>query len=469
MKVLVIGAGISGLSVAYRLRERKPEVEVTVLEQEQRPGGTAWTLRENGFQLEMGPNGFLDNKATTIQLARDLGLGERLLAASDAAGKSRFLLVGGQLKPLPGGFASFLRSDLLSWRAKVGLLLERFRAASRDKRDESIDDFARRRAGDEVAELFADALVTGIFAGDPRLLSLPACFPRIAALERDFGSVLRGIGKTARQRRREARARGEAYQRGGRMWSFREGTRLLVEALAEQLSCPPKYGVSVRKIEKVAEPARPHWLVHGEGKERWQADAVVLTCPAYQQAALVADLDATLAGEIAAIPYNRIAVVGIGYRREDVPGSLEGFGFIAAQKSRRDLLGVQWCSSIFPERAPDGAVLLRALCGGWHRADVVGWNDERLLAAVRAELRLAQNISAAPIYQKIIRWDRAIPQYHVGHLDRLARIDECLSRLPGLFLGGNAYRGVALNDCTEQGMIVAEAVAGYLSARDIVR
>jgi oxygen-dependent protoporphyrinogen oxidase len=463
-RIVIVGAGISGLSVAYRLRQQAPHAEITLLEQDDRPGGTAWTLREDGFQLEIGPNGFLDNKPATMALSRDVGLGERLLEASEAAAKNRFLYVHDRLKMLPGGLGAFLSTDLLSWRGKFGFLLERFRRRPKELRDESIDAFARRRAGPEVAALFADALVTGIYAGDPALLSLPACFPRIAELERKYGSVLKGFAKTARRRRLEARARGETYRRSGKMWSFRDGLRLLVETLAQQLQRPPLYGVSARKIQGLSYPARPRWTVAGDGAERWEADALVLTCPAHQQVGLVAEVDGALADEIASIPYNRVAVVGLGYRCADVPGSLDGFGFIAPQNTRRDLLGVQWCSSIFPARAPAGAVLLRAMCGGWQRADVVSWDDDRLVAAVRAELRPAMGITAAPIFQKIIRWDRAIPQYHVGHVERLERIAKRLTHTPGLFLGGNAYRGVSLNDCTEQGQALAGRVAEYLAA-----
>src|SRR5262249_38624160 len=164
------------------------------------------------------------------------------------------------------------------------------------------------------------------------------------------------------------------------------------------------------------------------------------------------------------IPYNRVAVVALGYRRADVPIPLDGFGYIAPQRTRRDLLGVQWYSSIFPDRAPGDAVLLRALCGGWHRRGVGGWGDSPLLEALRAELRLAMRIEAAPIFHRIIRWEKAIPQYHVGHLDRVAWVEQRLTQHPGLFLGGNAYRGVALNDCTEQGEILAGQIQRYLQS-----
>jgi oxygen-dependent protoporphyrinogen oxidase len=205
--------------------------------------------------------------------------------------------------------------------------------------------------------------------------------------------------------------------------------------------------------------------VQGDGNDRWPADAVVLTCPAYQQAAILADLDAELAAQVGGIPYNRVTVVGLGYRRADMPHPLDGFGYIAPQRTRRDLLGVQWCSSIFPGRAPDGMVLLRALVGGWHRPDAAAWDGDRLLAALRAELRLALGVAAAPVLHHIVRWERAIPQYHLGHLDRVAWVEQRLARRPGLWLGGNAYHGVALNDCTEQGEVLAGRVAAYLAEK----
>jgi oxygen-dependent protoporphyrinogen oxidase len=465
-RVVIIGAGISGLATAFRLQQLSPDIEITILEQRDRAGGNAWTERRDGFQVEIGPNGFLDTKPTTVQLCRDLGLGERLIPASDAASKNRYLFLDGRLRRLPAGFIDFLRSDLLGWKGKLKLITERWRHNRPESPDESVDAFARRRAGNEVADVFADAIVTGIHGGDPAQLSVRSAFPRLTALEGQYGSVLKGLAQTARQRRAEAKARGELYQRPGKMWSFREGMRLLVETLLDRLAHPPVLGVSVRRIER-ASPDRPQdsWIVRGEGQDHWTADAVVLASPAYQQAMLLADLDSELAERMNGIAYNRIAVVALGYRTADIPVPLDGFGYIAPQRTRRDLLGVQWCSSIYPDRAPAGMVLLRALCGGWHRADVVSWDDARLMEAVRADLRLALGITAWPSFHHIVRWERAIPQYHIGHQDRVAWIEKRTASHPGLFLTGNAYHGVALNDCTEQAALIAERVNGYLASR----
>jgi oxygen-dependent protoporphyrinogen oxidase len=456
-RVVIVGAGISGLALAFRLRQILPGAEVQVLEQQSRPGGKVWTEREQGFQIEVGANGFLDNKPSTLALCRDLGLGDRLQPANEQAGRNRYLLLDGRLRRLPDGLVSFFRSDLLSWRGKLNVLGDVFRRRG-DNARESIDAFVRRRLGPEAAELLADAFVTGIHAGEPTLLSVRAALPRLTEAEDRYGGLIRGFRRMAQERQMVSPAPGRPQRRGSALWSFREGLRLLIEALSAQQSPAPVLGVSVRRLER----AGPVWSVLGEGKDAWDADAVVLTCPAHRQAALLHDLDRELAERVGAIPYNRVAVVGLGYRAADVPVPLDGFGFIAPQRSRRDLLGVQWCSSLFPDRAPPGAVLLRAMCGGWNRPEIVGWNDTRLLDAVRAELRDPLGIIAPPIFHRIIRWERAIPQYHLGHLERVAWIEERVRRHAGLFLGGNAYHGISLNDCTEQAVVLADRVRRHL-------
>jgi oxygen-dependent protoporphyrinogen oxidase len=447
-RVIVVGGGISGLALALRLQQRRPDLDLLVLERRTRLGGCIDTTVRDGFTVETGPNGFLDNKPTTLDLGRELGLGDSLVAASAASARNRFLFLEGRLRQLPASPSAFLRTDLLSWLGKLEILTERFRPRRRSPTDETIDAFARRRAGREAA-LLADAFVTGIFGGDARLLSVQAAFPRLAAFERDHGSIMAGMAQARRQR---SAAAGRAQ-----LWSFTGGLRVLIDALATRLLRPPVTGVSVRRVRRDGEG----WLVEGDGTERWRADAVVLACPAYQQAALLADHDPALAELVGAIPYNRIAVVGLGYRSAELTHPLDGFGYLSPQRTRRDVLGVQWCSSIYPGlRCPPGTVLLRALCGGWHRADVIDWEDDRLIAGVRAELAQSLRLRATPIFHHVARWDRAIPQYHLGHLDRVARIEQQAARHPGLFLAGNAYRGVAMNDCVEQAGAVTDRVLG---------
>ncbi|HET6575288.1 MAG TPA: protoporphyrinogen oxidase [Fimbriiglobus sp.] len=440
-RVVVVGAGLSGLAVAFRLTQSLPGVRLTLLEGRDRPGGVVWTDHRDGFRLETGPNGFLDNKPGAVRLCRDLGLADRLVAASEGSRRNRFVFLRDRLHRLPASPLGIVITPLLSACGKLALLREPFRRKpATAPADESVAAFARRRFGKQAADVFMDALVTGIYAGDPERLSVRACFPRLAQFEDEAGSVLRGSLRSARAKSAPTRA-----------WSFREGLRTLVEALAERVSVTT--GVRVTRIER----AGPGWRVRGEGNDAWDADAVVLACPAYEQAPAVADLDPALADDLAAIAYNRVAVVALGYRQADAHAP-DGFGYIAPQHTRRDVLGVQWCSSIYSDRAPPGCVLWRALCGGAGRPDVFDLDDDALVRACHREMQFTLGVRGEPVFRQVVRWPRAIPQYHVGHLERVARIEAAVGRHPGLFVAGNALYGVSMPDVAERAAVVAELV-----------
>jgi oxygen-dependent protoporphyrinogen oxidase len=461
-RIVIVGGGISGLALAYRLEQRRPDLDVLVLERDGRVGGKIHTLERDGFRIELGPNGFLDSKPFALDLCRELGLSDRLTPASEASGKNRFLFLRGKLHKLPASLFSFLASGVVSWKGKLRILTERWRRPRLDRSDESIESFATRRVGAEVAATLGDAFVTGVYAGDPTLLSVQSCFPRVVEWEQKHGSVLRGFAEVRKQRRAEAAARGLGAAPRQQLWSFREGLGLLIETLRQRLRRPPAVGVVARQVaEQQHQPFR--WRLTTDDLSPFEADAVVLTCPAYEQAAILRQLDPELAGRIDAIRYTPVVVAALGYRSADVPGKLDGFGYLTPQRDRLDVLGVQWCSSIYPGRAPEGMVLVRALCGGWNRADILDWDDAQLLQAVRAELGRAMCIKAEPVFHHLVRWQQAIPQYHLGHRDRVAWIEQRLQRYPGLDLGGNAYRGVALNDCIEQAGLLAEQVLGKLA------
>lgn len=458
--VVVVGGGLTGLTVAFRLKQFAPDVAVTVLEPRDRPGGNIRTEDHRGFRVECGPNGFLDRTPAIPNLVRDLDLSDRLVAASDGSRKNRYVFLRNKLRKLPSGPFGLLTTSLLSPRGKWDLITEPWRKTPPPDHEESVQEFATRRAGREAADVFADALVTGIHGGDPALLSVSAAFPRLPVMEREAGSVVRGFLRAAKKRKDDARANGEPPPGPMRMWSFPEGLQVMIDALCDRLGPAVQCGVEVESVSEAAGVAP--WTVRGRSGYTWSADAVVLACPSYEQAGIVADLSSQLADEMAAVPYNRIAVVALGYRREHCPGALDGFGYIAPQNTRRDVLGVQWCSSIFPDRAPQGFVLWRALCGGVHRAEQVDWPDDQLAKAVHEEIRLAMGVTGAPVFQRIVRWPNAIPQYVIGHHARVERIDALAGKHPGLFLTGNAYRGVAMADCVEQAEATAMKVVQHL-------
>lgn len=456
--VAVVGGGLSGLTIAYRLKQFAPDVSVSVLEPRERPGGNIGTEEHRGFRVERGPNGYLDRTPALPDLVRDLGLAP--VAASEGSRKNRFVFLRGKLRKLPSGPFGLLTTSLLSLRGKWQLLTEPWRKTPPPGGDESVRDFVVRRAGVEAADVFADALVTGIHGGDPALLSVASAFPRLPVMEREAGSIVRGFIRASKKRKAEAAERGEPPPGPMKMWSFRGGLRALVDALAESLGDAVKCGFAVRSLAESASVSQ--WVLYGDHPKARSADAVVLACPSYEQAAILEELNPELAAEVGAIPYNRIAVVALGYRELDCPNRPDGFGYIAPQNTRRDVLGVQWCSSIFPDRAPAGCVLWRALVGGVHRAEQVDWDDDKLARAVHAEMKLAMGVKGEPIFRRVVRWTAAIPQYVIGHAERVARIDALAARHTGLFLAGNAYKGVAMADCVEQGMATAAKVAQYL-------
>lgn len=466
-EVVIVGGGISGLATAWHLSRAGRPPRVTVLEREGRPGGTAWTVVKEGYRLETGPNGFLDNKPEMPRLCEQLGL-ENRLARADAASAKRLVFLGDRLRALPVGPWSFLTSGLLSWRGKARLLAERWVRRQPEETDESIHAFGCRRLGREAADVLLDAFVTGILAGDPQLLSLPACFPRIAELEREFGSLLVAQGKLAARRRAERKAQGLPLPRpgqpgapGGTLTAPIGGMGVLLQTLAEKLGPALKLGVAARSLHQHED----RWHVQPTQGDTLRADAVVLAAPAYVQAELCANIDPNLANEMAAIPYTTAVVAVIGYARADLPKNLKAFGYLSPQRLGRPVLGVLWSSSIFPEQAPPGHFQFRAILGGWRRRDVLEWDDEAIRAAVRADLRATMGIQAEPSFFWLHRWPRAIPQYHLGHSDRLRRMEQCTARLPGLFLTGNAFRGVALNDCARDAELTASRVADYLDTK----
>jgi len=445
-RVLIAGGGISGLTIAYRLQKLLPSAEIVIWESGNRLGGNVWTEQINDLVIEHGPNGFLDNKTSTIELAKDVGLGDRLITANQSARQHRYLFVDNAVRELPRGLLTLFTTSLLSVRGKLRLLAEPLIRRG-NQPGESVADFAIRRFGRETAEVFVDALVTGIYGGDPALLECDAAFPRLVSMEAKHRSIVLG-GLRSRAKRQN-------------MWSFPEGLQELIEAIASQLVHKPTFGRKVRQAER----SDTGWVIHDDGTECVNADAVVLACPAFAQRRIVKSLDPHLAAMIAEIPYNRIAVVAIAYRERDVPRKAVGFGFIAPQRTRRDILGVQWCSAIYSGRAPAGQVLWRVLCGGWHRGDVVDWPDDRLVSAVQGELSLALGVSATPVFAKVIRWHQAIPQYTIGHRQRVIEIEKLTAQHDGLFLTGSSYRGISLNDCVENAGRVAGQVVGYLAGR----
>jgi oxygen-dependent protoporphyrinogen oxidase len=453
--VVIAGGGIAGLATAFELtRDRKQDFEVTVLERAARAGGNLRSERIDGYLCEWGPNGFLDNVPETLALVRELGIADRLLPA-DAGAKRRFIYRHGRLHQLPRGPVAFAASRLLSVPGRLRVIAEPFAGGSRDA-DETIHAFAARRVGLEAAEVLIDAMVSGIFAGNARELSLRACFPKMWEMEREHGSLVKAM--LAKRRARGSSSHAPIGAPGGHLTSFTDGIEDLVHALVQALGPRVKTGCAVRRVHPRS-PGNPEgWTVDLEDGRSFEADAVVLAGSASSSATLVEGFDRALAGVLRQIPTAPLAVVCLGYETARLDRPLDGFGFLVPRGEGLAILGVLWDSSIYPSRAPEGRSLLRVMIGGAHDASVVMLDDGALTDRARADLETTMGLTIDPVFSRVFRHPAGIPQYTVGHLDRIATIDDRLRRHPGLLLAGNSYRGVSINACIADAALLAGGV-----------
>ncbi|HYC48977.1 MAG TPA: protoporphyrinogen oxidase [Burkholderiales bacterium] len=448
--VLVIGAGISGLTAAYELQRRG--LRVLVVEAAERAGGVIATVRENGFLYERGPNSILDTSPRIGALLDALGIrGERV--EMHAAAARRYVLKHGRLVALPMSPPAFLATPLFSLRGKLQLLREPFVAAAHG--EESIADFVRRRLGSEFLDYAVEPFVAGIYAGNPDELSVQAAFPRLYALEQAYGSLIKGqIGGT-----RERKARGEPAKNIAKSFSFREGVQTLTDALAAR--------VEVHTAHRAA-------ALHAAGGEGIRVDiqsrngglevharAVVAAVPASAAGDLVLPLAPDAAVALNEIPYAPVASVARAYRREQISHPLDGFGFLAPRVERRRILGCLFSSSTFEARAPAGHVLLTTFVGGQRNPDLARGTTDEIDRTVSDELSVLLGASGPAELSVVTQWPRAIPQYTMGHLERLRRAAAAEEAMRGLFLSG-AYRGgVAVGDCIASAYKTAERVEAY--------
>ncbi len=450
-RIAIVGGGVAGLSVAHALVKRgsaEKGVEVTVLESGQRPGGNIRTELIDGFTLEWGPNGFLDSVPETLELVRDLGIEDRVQVSDDRA-RRRFIFRSGRLHELPGGPGRFLRSGLLSWPAKIRIAFEPFARRRPDDVDETIHAFASRRIGREAADVMIDSMVSGVFGGDARELSLRACFPKMWQMETDHGGLFRALFAKLREKRRST---GPVGAPAGRLTSFKGGCEDLIRGLVDKLGSTLRTNAPVSAIRATSDG----YDVSLESGERVGANAVVLAGPSSASARIVSDLDSQLAPLLGEIPSAPIVVVCLGYEESKLPQPLDGFGFLVPRGEGPRILGMLWDSSIYPGRAPEGRVLMRAMIGGAHDPSAIDLDDETLLATVRSDLRTTMALDLKPSFMHIFRHRLGIPQYKVGHLGKLAGIDAALERHPGLYVAGNSYRGIAINSCVAEAGAVAE-------------
>jgi len=452
--VLVLGAGISGLTTAFLLARRG--LKVAVLEAAPRVGGAIETLADGPWRFEMGPNTVLEGNADVTALIAACGLDAEKLTAP-AAAKKRYLWKGGRLHALPGGPGGFLGTPLFSFGAKLRLLKEPWIARPADGREETIADFVRRRLGTEFLDYAVGPFVSGVYAGDPERLSVRWAVARIHALERDHGSLIRG-----------ALAKRKGPAPAGGMITFHDGLAALPRRLAQNIKemiGDVHTGVFCRRVTCSGDG----YVVETEseaGSGSFAAGRLVVAVPADVAARLLDELTGGASRLFAEIPYAAVAVVSLGWRREDVGHPLDGFGFLAPRKEGLNILGCLFTSTLFPGRAPEGHASLVAFVGGRTNPEITARDDDAILATVRAELGRALGLTGEPVFHHVRRWPRAIPQYELGHGRFVERAEEIERQNPGLRISGNFLRGISVPDCIRNATaLAAEIAAGGPPAR----
>ena len=493
-RVVVIGGGITGLAAAHRLIERSHEsgkpLDLTVLEAGSRVGGIVKTRERDGFLLESGPDSFISEKPAALALVKRIGLESHLIETNQHYRRS-FIVRDGKLLPVPEGFHllapsrwwPFLKSDIFSWSGKArmafDLLLPRRRLNGSNvgnNADESLAEFVRRRLGTEALERMAQPMIGGIYTADPERLSLQATMPRFLEMEREHRSLIRALRKQNSQTVSEDVRSEISGPRYSLFLSFDRGMQVLTDALEErisnfgtQISTGTGSGQTTIRVNTTVESITlaetdsdgghsPKWKLTTSGHETLFADAICLALPAYVSSRLLSTVDPQLAAELAGISYASSATINLGFKRDDIPHPLDGFGFVVPFSEKRSLLACTFSSVKFADRAPDGKVLLRAFVGGALQPELLELDEDQLLGRVLGDLRDLLGIERAPLRAEVTKWERSMPQYHVGHLERVKRIEACLGCIPGLVLAGNAYLGLGIPDCIRSGEAAADRI-----------
>ena len=456
---IIIGGGISGLATAHWLRLHDRPDSWELWEATDHLGGTTGTDRIDGYSVDWGPNGFLDREPLTLQLVDEIGLRDQLEPANDNS-NNRFIVKNGRLHTVPFSPPAILTTGLLNPLEKLRIFGEPFIRARRDDSDESVYDFAARRIGRGAAGMFVDPMVSGVFGGVAKNLSLPACFPIMREMEIQYGGLVKAMIAKSRARKKEARRTGAPRKSGGpagpggHLTSFKTGLDVLITQLVGRLRS------IIRTNRPVAQIALRDgaWEITDVLGQTTRAKRIIIACPTFVAAQFFKAFDRELSGAFDAIPYAPIVVIATGHRREDIAHPLDGFGFLIPRNQKLRTLGSIWTSSIFSDRAPTGYIQFRSMLGGAGDPSITNLTDDQLLEIIRRELGPLVGIKADPVFTRIYRWEKGIPQFNLGHIDRRKRLEELTAKYPGLHMVGNAYYGVGLNDCVKMAHRVAEKI-----------
>jgi oxygen-dependent protoporphyrinogen oxidase len=465
-RVAVIGGGFSGMAAAHRLTELAPEMSVSLFEASDRLGGVVRTVYQDGYVIEGASDMFTTKEPWAVDLCRRIGFLDQLIETNEGQRRA-FVVHRGRLQPVPDGFTLMtpvkvwpvVTTPLLSLWGKARLACELFVPRRRDPADESLADFTRRRMGNETYERLVQPLISSIYTADPTKLSMQAALPQFFAMERKYGSLTWGMRRVARAKQPEAEGTGARYSL---FVSARDGLGTFVDALASRL--PPGCTRLQSAVRQLRKTSTGQWeLVTDPPSPPETFDAVIIATPAHRTAELLQPLDQQLAEEVGGVHLSGVAIVVLGYQRSQIRHPLDGFGCVIPIVEHRRVLSVSFSSVKFAGRAPAGCVQLRVFVGGACQPELADLPDHTLRHMVAEELQELLGINGDPQLCEIFRWPATMPQYHVGHLDRVARIEQRAATLPKLALAGNAYRGVGIPFCIRSGENAAQKILQQLA------
>jgi len=440
-KVIILGAGISGLTTAFWLK--KNNFDFVILEKENHVGGSMQTIQKDGFQIDFGPNSGLETTPLIRQIVDEIGFNDQMVYASKSSNK-RFILRNNELHVLPTSPSAFLKTKLFSTKAKLRLFAEPFIGKSDDGYYQSMSDFVRRRLGQEFLDYAIDPFVSGVFAGDPNKLSVKSAFPKLYRLEEVYGGLIKGMIKGAKERKQRA----EQSKQSAKMFSFNNGMQSFAVAISNTMNDKIMLNAIVQKVEKYNDKWKVIYSINTESKEMI-VDAVISTIPVYAATKLFSSIDKEFQNHASEIYYPPVMVLYLGYKKENIKTPLDGFGYLIPSKEQKKYLGAIWSSSIFPNRCKEDKAAFTLFVGGARAPHLFEMENQKLIDIILSEFHSTMKINSDPILLDYKLWQKAIPQYNIGYIEHENYFDKFEQENSGIILSGNYRGGISVGDCVK--------------------
>ncbi|MGD9898467.1 MAG: protoporphyrinogen oxidase [Calditrichaceae bacterium] len=449
---VIVGAGISGLTTAHNLV--KKGIKVKILEKNSRAGGSIRTEEKDGFLVEYGPNSALETTPLLGELFKELKIDHQLIYASEKS-NNRYIVRGGKLQALPMKALDFLKSSLFSTNAKLRLFKEPFIAPSPAETRETLAEFVERRLGKEFLDYAIDPFVAGVFAGLPEKLCVQSAFPKLYEVEQKYGSLIKGTIRGARERKKSK----ETSKQHAKMFSFEDGLQTVINALVKEIGDNLVADAEITGISK-SKDGGYEVSYRNEGEEILiRTKSVLLTVPAHVYEKLPIHFELTPGDFFKTIPYPPVTMVFFGYKKKPENVNLDGFGFLIPRKENKKILGSIWSSTIFPNRAPEGGAAFTTFVGGSRQPENAMLSEDKITEMVEEDFKSLLGISQKPDVVVIKRWEKAIPQYNLEHIEMIGSVEKFEQMNPGMFISGNFRGGISVADCVKQ----ADAMSGAVS------